>query len=165
MDFFRQRLAQVFPAVELDSVAVHGAESLNSDVSVDFQGTLNASQQGAAVTLTSSWMPHNYLTALAPTGTRIQDLVLPSPWTTEEEIRISLPAGASVKELPRDQEINTSFGSIRLRYTRSAHELVVQSHVEFEKSRINTEEYPAFRQFCALVERSLRNEIVVGLPR
>src|SRR5205823_1782186 len=89
VDFFRQRLAQVFPAVELDSVAVHGAESLNSDVSVDFQGTLNASQQGATVTLTSSWMPHNYLTALAPTGTRIQDLVLPSPWTTEEEIRIS----------------------------------------------------------------------------
>ena len=32
-------------------------------------------------------------------------------------------------------------------------------------TRINTQEYPAFRQFCAQLERTFRNEIVVGLAR
>src|SRR3989440_4022455 len=96
VDLFRQRLAQVFPAVELDNVAVHGAEDLESEVRVDFQGALNSFQHQPVVTLSSSWMPRDYLSALAPASTRSQDLVLASPWVTEEEIHVALPRGASV---------------------------------------------------------------------
>ena len=165
LDLFRQRLAQVFPAVELDNVAVHGAEDLESDVSVDFQGALNSFQHKPVVTLSSSWMPRDYLSALAPASTRIQDLVLASPWVTEEEIHVSLPRGATVKELPQDQEITTSFGSIRLHYAQSGHEILIKSHLQFDKTRINAQEYPAFRQFCSIVERSFRKEIVVSLGK
>jgi uncharacterized protein DUF3858 len=90
---------------------------------------------------------------------------LPSPWTTEEEIHVSLPPGASIKQLPKDQEITTSFGSMKLRYSKSGHQLLIKSHVEFEKARINAQDYVSFRQFCSLVERSFRNEIVVDLTR
>ena len=165
LDLFRQRLAQVFPAVELDNVAVHGAEDFESDVSVDFQGALNSFQHKPVVTLSSSWMPREYLATLAPASTRTQDLVLSSPWVTEEEIHVALPRGATVKELPQNQEITTQFGSIRLHYAQSGHEVLIKSHLQFDKTRINTQEYPAFRQFCSTVERSFRNEIVVSLAR
>jgi len=91
--------------------------------------------------------------------------MLPSPWTTEEEIHIALPPGAEVAGLPRDQSISTQFGSLRLNYRKSHGEIVVLSHVEFETARVNAQDYPAFRQFCSQVERSFRNEITVSLPQ
>jgi transglutaminase-like putative cysteine protease len=164
LDMFRRELAEVFPTVQVDRVAVHGAEEFSSDVSVDFQGALNSFLQKGEVSLRSSWMPRTYVAALAGASTRTQDLVLPSPWTTEEEIHFALPPGAEVT-LPRDQNISGSFGSIRLHYKKSGNEIVVQSHVEFEKVRVSAQDYPAFRQFCSQVERSFRNEITVSLPQ
>jgi transglutaminase-like putative cysteine protease len=165
LDTFRRELAEIFPTVQIDHVAVRGAEELSSSVSVDFQGALNFFEQKRVVSLSSSWMPRSYVAALAAASTRTQDLVLPSPWTTEEEIHIALPQGAEVTGLPHDQNLSGSFGSVRLHYKRSGGEIVVQSHVEFEKARVTAEDYPAFRQFCSQVERSFRNEITVSLPR
>ena len=165
LDMFRRELAEVFPTVQVNSVAVHGAEVLSSDVSVDFQGALNSLQHKRVVSLSSSWMPRSYVAALAGASTRTQDLVLPSPWTTEEEIRIALPEGTEITSLPRDQNISSSFGSVRLHYKKSGGEIVVQSHVQFEKARVSAQDYSAFRQFCAQVERSFRNEITLSLPQ
>jgi hypothetical protein len=110
-------------------------------------------------------MPRSYVAALAGSSTRTQDLVLPSPWTTEEEIHIALPEGAEVTSLPRDQNLNSAFGSLRLRYKKSTGEVIVQSHVQFEKARVSAQDYPAFRQFCAQAERSFRSEITLSLPQ
>lgn len=165
LDMFRRELAEVFPSVQVDSVAVHGAEVLSSSVSVEFQGALNSPQYKRVVSLSSSWMPRSYVAALAGSSTRTQDLVLPSPWTTEEEIHIALPEGAEVTSLPRDQNITGAFGSLRLHYKKSAGEVIVQSHIQFEKARVSVQDYPAFRQFCAQAERSFRNEITLSLPQ
>ncbi|HKV93252.1 MAG TPA: DUF3857 domain-containing protein [Candidatus Angelobacter sp.] len=165
LDTFRRELAEVFPSVQVDRVAVRGADELSSAVSVDFQGALNSFEQKRVVSLSSSWMPRSYVAALAAASTRTQDLVLPSPWTTEEEIHIALPQGAEVATLPHDQNITSGFGSVRLHYKKSGSEILVQSHVEFETARVSVQDYPAFRQFCSQVERGFRNEITVGLPQ
>ena len=165
LDTFRRDLAEVFPNVHVDSVAVHGAEVLSSSVSVEFQGALNSPQYKRVVSLSSSWMPRSYVAALAGSSARTQDLVLPSPWTTEEEIHIALPEGTEVTSLPRDQNITGAFGSLRLRYRKSGGEVIIQSHVQFEKARVSAEDYPAFRKFCAQAERSFRNEITLSLPQ
>jgi transglutaminase-like putative cysteine protease len=165
LDMFRRELAEVFPSVQVDSVAVHGADVLSSSVSVDFQGALNSLESRRVVALSSSWMPRSYVSALAGASTRTQDLVLPSPWTTEEEIHIALPEGTEVTSLPHDQNLSGAFGSLRLHYRKSAGEVVVQSHIQFEKARISVQDYPAFRQFCAQAERSFRSEITLSLPQ
>src|SRR3954469_16582703 len=165
LDMFRRELAEVFPSVKVDSVAVHGAEVLSSSVNVEFQGALNSPQYKRVVSLTSSWMPRSYVAALAESSTRTQDLVLPLPWTTEEEIHIALPEGAEVTSMPRDQNVNSVFGSLRLHYKKSPGEVIIQSHVQFEKARVSSQEYPAFRQFCSQAERSFRNEISLSLPQ
>jgi transglutaminase-like putative cysteine protease len=165
LDIFRRELAEVFPSVKVDSVAVHGAEVLSSSVNVEFQGALNSTQYKRVVSLSSSWMPRSYVAALAESSTRTQDLVLPLPWTTEEEIHIALPEGTEVTSMPRDQNINSVFGSLRLHYKKSPGEVIIQSHVQFERARVSAQEYPAFRQFCSQAERSFRNEISLSLPQ
>jgi transglutaminase-like putative cysteine protease len=165
LDTFRRELAEVFPSVKVDSVAVHGAEVLSSSVNVEFQGALNSPQYKRVVSLSSSWMPRSYVSALAESSTRTQDLVLPLPWTTEEEIHIALPEGTEVMSVPRDQNVNSVFGSLRLHYKKSPGEVIIQSHVQFERARVSAQEYPAFRQFCLQAERSFRNEISLSLPQ
>lgn len=165
LDMFQRELAEVFPTVQVNSVAVHGAEELSSDVSVEFQGALNSLQRKNTVSLSSSWMPRSYVAALAASSTRTQDLVLPSPWTTEEEIHIALPVGTELIALPHDQTITSNFGSVKLHYKKSGGEIIVQSRVQFEKARISAQDYPLFRQFCAQTERSFRNEITLSLPQ
>ena len=165
LDFLRQRLAEVFPTIRVDSVAVHGTQDLASDVSVDFEGALNPLQHRPVVTLTSSWMRRAYVSMLAPTSSRSEDLVLGAPWVTEEEIHVTLPPGATLQQVPADQEIRTDFGFARLLYTMSSHEIVIRSRLEIAAGRIHVQDYAAFHQFCSTLERTFRNQIVVGLPQ
>ena len=160
---FRNRLAEVLPAVRLDSVEVNGAHDLESDVIVNFSGNLDANAGRKSVTLTPSWMMRSYVQTLAPLASRTQDLVLPAPWTTEEELHFVLPGGARIQELPQDTNLETPFGVASVRYQRQGDELLVKTSVQFRKLRITPAEYSAFRNFCTQVENAFHSEIKVGL--
>lgn len=160
---FRNRLAEVLPAVRLDSVEVNGAHDLESDVIVNFSGDLEANAGRKSVTLAPSWMTRSYVQSLAPLASRTQDLVLPAPWTTEEELHFVLPGGARIEQLPQDTNLDTPFGVATVRYQRQGDELLVTTSVQFRKLRITPKEYAAFRNFCTQVENAFHSEIKVGL--
>lgn len=170
LESLRRDLAQVFPSIQVYSVDVRdqkwtGDETGDGDISVAFRGDLDSLQQRRVVTLSSSWLPRSYVAALAASSSRSEDLVLFAPWITEEEIHVTLPAGARVTELPSDKVINTPFGSLKLRYRKSSDEIVVQSHVQFEKARVAAADYPTFHDFCMQLERSFGEAIKVELAR
>jgi hypothetical protein len=164
-DLFRDRLAEIFPRVRVEDVRVNGANDLEHDVHVEFRGALETFAGGDTILLPASWMPRAYVQNLAAPAARSQDLILPAPWTTEEEIRFALPPGASVATLPRDIYVETSFGSASLRYQRRGDELLISTSVRFTETRISPAEYAGFREFCAEVESAFRKEIKVVLGR
>jgi Domain of Unknown Function with PDB structure (DUF3858) len=108
-------------------------------------------------------MPHKYTETLASLPTRTQDLRLPAPWTTEEELHFALPEGASFENIPKSTTLDTPFGVAVLRYERRGRELVVSTSVQFRQLRITPAEYPAFRAFCNDVEKVFHTEIKVHL--
>jgi cellulose synthase operon protein C len=168
LESLRRDLAQVFPTIQVYSVDVQDQKWADGDlgegdVSVAFRGDLDSFKQKRIVSLGSSWLPRSYVKALASSGSRREDLMLFAPWTTEEEIHITLPSGARVTQLPRDKAINTRFGSLRLHYRKSSDEVLVQSHVQFDKSRVAAADYPAFQDFCTQLERSFAEDIKVEL--
>jgi hypothetical protein len=170
VDSVRRDLAQVFPNVHVDSVRVSdgksaGDQSSDGEVSVEFQGGVDAVSQKQTAVLKTSWIPRGYVAALASSGSRSQDLLLFAPWITEEEVRIALPVGARVPELPRDRTVNTPFGSLKLRYRKSAQEILIQSHIQFDVDRVPAHDYSRFHDFCLNAERSFREELKVELPR
>jgi transglutaminase-like putative cysteine protease/tetratricopeptide (TPR) repeat protein len=160
---FRNRLAEVLPAVRLDSVEVNGAHDLESDVVVNFSGDLDSSVGKKSVSLTPSWMMRSYVQTLAPLTSRTEDLVLPAPWTTEEELHFLLPSGAHIESLPDDTNLDTPFGLAAVHYHRQGNELLVKTSVQFRKLRVTPAEYAAFRDFCTQVENAFRSAIKVGL--
>jgi hypothetical protein len=108
-------------------------------------------------------MPRSYVQTLASQVARNQDLVLPAPWTTEEEIHFALPANAMVDELPRTTNLVTPFGSALLRYELRGNQIVISTSVQFRQYRVAASEYAAFRDFCSQIEAAFRKEIRVQL--
>jgi transglutaminase-like putative cysteine protease/tetratricopeptide (TPR) repeat protein len=162
-DSVRSRLAEVLPSVRVDDVQVYGANDLEHDVTVKFSGEVQMFAGRPSLLLATSWMPRSYVQTLASLPSRAHDLLLPAPWTTEEELHFALPAGARLQTVPQDKILETPFGSAVLRYQRQGNELVVTTSVQFRKLRITPSEYGAFRNFCAQVESAFRAEIKVGL--
>ena len=160
---FRNRLAEVLPSVRLDSVEVDGAHDLESDVVVNFSGDLDTYAGKRSVSLMPSWMTRSYVQTLAPLTSRNEELILPAPWTTEEELHFVLPSEARIESLPSDTNLDTPFGSAVVRYHRQGDEVVVKTSVQFRKLRIAPADYAAFRNFCLQVESAFRGEIKVGL--
>jgi hypothetical protein len=160
---FRDHLAEIFPSVRLDDVQVDGANDLEQDIQVNFRGTLDTFAGQKVLALAASWMRRAYVQQLAPLASRRQPLVLPAPWTTEEEIHFTLPDGAVVRSMPRNTTLDTPFGAATLQFEQRGDELVVRTSVQFRKVRIAVEEYGAFREFCSELERAFRGEVKIGL--
>ncbi|MFB3915873.1 MAG: DUF3857 domain-containing protein [Terriglobales bacterium] len=160
---FRDRLAEVFPTVQVEDVRVEGAHDLERDVTVEFRGTVDNFAGRQMLSLASSWMPRTYVQTLAPLATRSQQLLLPAPWTADEELHFQLPAGAALTTIPRDTRLETAFGSASLKYERRGREVVIRTSVQFRKLRITPAEYPAFREFCRQLEQAFRSEVKVTL--
>jgi cellulose synthase operon protein C len=158
----RKGLAELFPTVKLDTVAVEADDS-DHPVQVRFAGTLDLFQGQHTIDLRTTWMQRDYLQKLALLSSRTQDVQLGSPWTTQEEFHFRLPAGAEVAQLPQDSTLKTSFGSAHMHVALVNREIVVRSEVQFVRTRIEAAEYAQFRSFCADLEQAFRREIRVVL--
>jgi transglutaminase-like putative cysteine protease len=162
-DTVRANLAQVYPSVQVDSVMVDGAHDIERDIHVKFSGSLNKFAGQKQLTLVSSWLPHQYVNSLASLHSRTQQLQLPAPWTTEEEIHFLLPEGGNIDNLPANVRMETQFGGALIRYERRGREMVVTTSVQFSQLRIEPAEYGRFRQFCSDVEKAFTKEIKVRI--
>ena len=112
-DSVRNRLAEILPSVRVDTVQVYGANDLERDVTVKFSGEVEMFAGRPSLRLATSWMPRSYVQTLASLPSRAQDLLLPAPWTTEEELHFALPAGARLDSVPQDKMLETPFGTRR----------------------------------------------------
>ncbi len=163
-EFVRGRLAQVLPSVEIQAVSVPGERNLEEDFTLSYRGEIQPVRKTGSISIPSSWIPRPYLAALAAPAERRQPLLFSAPWTTEEELHISLTKGVTLLSLPEDVRLDNQFGSATLRYTRENDELVVYSSVQFRKLRIEPEEYSAFRSFVQTLDESFRRELQVAVP-
>lgn len=164
-DTLRANLAQVYPTVQISTIHVKGADDLQHDVDVNFSGSLDQFAGNTTISLVPSWLPHRYVNSLAPLASRTEELQLPAPWTTQEELHFVVPAGAAFDKVPADWSAETPFGSASIHYQRDGAELVVATSVQFRKLRIAPIEYAAFRQFCVDIEEAFHEEITVQLPQ
>ena len=160
---FRDHLAEILPAVHVDAVQVEGASDVEHDIAMQFRGELNSFTGRTSLTLPTTWMSRPYVETLAPLATRTEALLLPAPWTTEEQLRFALPRGARIDSLPSDTVLDSPFGSASFHYTPKGSELMISTSVQFRRVRIEPGEYAQFREFCSRIESAFREEVKVVL--
>lgn len=105
---------------------------------------------GLAWQLPSSWADDELL-ALATDEQRAQPLLLGVPNGDAQRVRYRLPAGWRVGELPAPVQLEASFGSFTMRWTRQGSEVLVERELRLAAPRIAPGEHRAFREFVSAV--------------
>jgi hypothetical protein len=79
-------------------------------------------------------------------------------------LRYTLPAGYTVTELPPKLEEQQSWGRVRLTYRMEGDKLIAEGEVAMTSSRVNADDYTAFRDFLGRVDQAFGRKVVIKGP-
>jgi tetratricopeptide (TPR) repeat protein len=89
----------------------------------------------------------------AEASIRTHDVVLPEPFAIERTLRVHLPEGFEIINLPEPIDLTTPFGTLKGTWNVDGQVLKAELAFRIEKTRIPTEQYAAFRRFCHRCDR------------
>lgn len=159
-------LAPRWPGVAVRSVTVTGIEPQADEVTLAIDARLG--QLGVRQGQRLRWAPVRPASALLDTWageeTRKTPLVLPRPLGVHETVRLQLPAGVQVAELPPPAAGKGPHASFEVAARTSAAAVEVQSQWRVAARRVAVDDYPRLRSFWVALDAALRGEIVLLWP-
>ena len=160
-------LGREFPGFALlpgsNAVSAQGLDDIEHDVVVDVRGRAPNFARRENELLSLAVTPEVRLTPLyASLSERIHDVRLLSVPARLDAFSIKLPAGYRVFAAPHDVSIDSQFGNFWIRTESNAGKISVKTYVAFAAKRIKPQQYPAFRKFCADVDRALEPRLQIG---
>ena len=100
--------------------------------------------------------------SMARAPQREQPLDLGSPNTYIEERTFSAPKGLAFRAVPKDSEVDSDFGRLRLQYVLEGNTLKVRTEFVLKEARIKPAAYAAFRSWVDAADQLLRQRIVLA---
>jgi len=160
-------LGREFPGFSLlpgaSAVSAQGLDDIEHDVVVDVRGRAPSFARRENELLSLAVTPEVRLTPLyASLSERVHDVRLLSVPARQDTFSVRLPAGYRVFAAPHDTSIDSKFGNFWIRTEVAAGKISVKTYVAFTIQRIKPGEYPAFRKFCAEVDRALEPRLQIG---
>jgi len=83
------------------------------------------------------------------------------PLLLDDEVRLNLPAGYTVEELPNAEKIRTSFGSYEKKYEMAEGVVTCRRSLRIDRIVVPVAGYPEFRKFLADVARFDRSTVLL----
>ncbi|MET0384879.1 MAG: DUF3857 domain-containing protein [Polyangiales bacterium] len=161
---FERSLGAIYPGVELLSQSFDSLKELETPVRYAYKirvprfGHFDGSTLQVAPSVLSDLVRN-----LARAPKREQPLDLGTPNTYVEERAYTPPKGMQWSVVPRDAEVSSEFGRLRLHYVTRNNELSVRTEFVLTRARVAPTEYPAFRRWIDAADQLLRQRI--GLSR
>lgn len=142
-------------------LTVTGVDGIEAPVRLELAGAGSASQQGTTwvVSVGPTW---NLVGTLAPRAQRTHDLVLGPQRVHRERWAVTIPAGMRVASTPKQAKIVTKFGSYEQTTKTDGKQVIVESTLRLERSRVSAAEYAAFRSFCQQVDASSGASLLIA---
>jgi hypothetical protein len=95
------------------------------------------------------------------TETKRQNPVVMHASSFEETVKVKLPAGFKVDEIPDGGKVETAFGTYISTYTSKDGELVLKRKLEIRPATVAVAEYGALKTFCELVAGAEQQRVVL----
>lgn len=99
----------------------------------------------------------NILTA----STRNQDIVLRTGFSESDTIIITIPQAYTLEALPKDLDVNTTFGSIKAKTTVDGDKIIYIQDVDIISGRYNRSQYTEVKDFFAQITAAVKRNIVL----
>jgi hypothetical protein len=160
---FERALAAIYPGVELLSQKFEPLHMLETPVRYAYRlkvprfGMMDGDSMQVAPSVLSDLVRN-----MARAPQREQPLDLGTPNTYVEERTINAPKGLSFRNVPKDGEVASEFGRLRLQYVLEGGTLKVRTEFVLKEARIAPKAYAAFRSWVDAADQLLRQRIVVA---
>lgn len=158
-------LGSEFPGLEIGANGIETGDLQNVDqpVKLAVRGHVPqfARPEGSELSLPVT-VAADLTSRYAAQSKRQQDVRIVGYSSREEVTRVALPAGAKVMAGPPDASGSSRFGSYSVKTTQEGREVVVESRVALEVTRVTPADYPAFRKFCQEVDQAMSHRLLVS---
>ena len=129
----------------------------------DAQVPILGTRQGSEL-LVSPFNALNLTREYAGQATRINDVMVPGPATSDERRTLRLPAGATFAAVPDAVHLDTPLVQFDLEYERQgAGTLVVHQRYVLKTHRVAVAQYAAWREACQRVDEAQNRRITIHL--
>ncbi|MEZ4222083.1 MAG: DUF3857 domain-containing protein [Polyangiaceae bacterium] len=158
-------LARQYPgfAVSKGSVKTSNLDDYNAAVVLSVKGSAPSFARREGDRLSAVVTPEVRLTpSYASLSQRSQDVRILGFSSVDDTTTVRLPPGYKVLSAPESKEVKSAFGSASVEVKSSQGQVTVQSKLSMSVSRVSPKQYPAFRRFCADVDRAFGSRLVVG---
>jgi hypothetical protein len=81
----------------------------------------------------------------------------------DDEIRLQVPEGLVVEELPRPASVHDKFGSLTLTFEHKDSVVTLRRHLVLNRTLVPVDEYPVLKKFMADLARSDRSSVLLRL--
>jgi len=161
---FEQGWAQAFPGLTVQQVSLTDPGKLDEDVNMSYR--MDVPRFAEVLPSSIRFYPfgsgRTFTESYGPLSERHYDLFLSGPWVNRYQFQYSLPTGFGVPELPQDVKEETPFGRLRIWHRMERGKLVCRAEIALTKTRIKTDEYPAFRAFLRRLDQAFSRKMVAG---
>ncbi|RMG45499.1 MAG: DUF3858 domain-containing protein [Acidobacteria bacterium] len=170
----RNRLPEVYQALAGDlfpGAAVHDADTDGTGdperplrLTLEIGGGRWPRRTPSGFALPVVLEPMNLLGEYASLERRRQPLLYDATALQREEIRLTVPPGLQIRDVPAPVELSGRFGSYRLEVSAEGRVVSVVREVLLPPQRVEPEDYPEFRRLAMEVAQAERAEIVLQAP-
>ncbi|HNT34118.1 MAG TPA: DUF3857 domain-containing protein, partial [bacterium] len=162
-----QQFGSAFPGSLITDVLHSDFSALSPEEYIEFSLELPrfAHSQNGALRFSACLFPERLTEAYAPLTTRRHQLVNHGLWQKERTLTLTLPPGSVCEEIPKDFHLDTPFGEFKRTYRHGNSKIIYEETLVFKAQRVGSQDYGAFRGFCASVDREQKSEVVLRPDR
>ncbi len=161
---FEQGWAQAFPGLTVQQISFNDSSTLDEDVTMSYR--MNVPRYAEVLPKSIRFYPfgsgRSFTESYGTLSERHYDLFLSSPWVNRYDFEYSMPRGFGVPELPADVKEETPFGHLKIWHRIEKGKLVCRGEVALTRTRIKTNEYPAFRAFLRRLDQAFSRKLVAS---
>lgn len=128
----------------------------------DFKAPRYARRTGGNLMLISPQVMGSSL-RLSPWKTKLEGVAWRGASTRRKQVRLTLPEGMTVEEVPDDWKATTAAGEARLKYTREGSDVIYESELTLQAGFLDQTTYEAVRGFLQKMQEAERRPVLVRL--
>ncbi|MBP7147693.1 MAG: hypothetical protein KBD01_09125 [Acidobacteria bacterium] len=163
---YRTLAGQQFPGAEVTSYASQGTEQREGDVTLtmDIRGGGFGRRTPTGIAIPIVHKPIDLLGEYASLPERRHPLLLDPQLYERDRIRLAIPEGLQVAELPVDATVESPFGKVGISARREGPRLLLERVAVVPPRRVEPSEYGALRGWAQRLDDAQRGEITLQLP-
>jgi len=158
-DWMSQHVAQMFPKAQLTSYQVGNLKEKDTPFTFSYQlETPDALQKTGDLLLFS--LPLQTRSVFTQKE-RTHPIIFDYPFHQIDEIKIHLPAGYAVEELPEGVDVKTQFGQLKISLTKGQSSVIYRREILWDATNVPASEYEKLCQFQQKLASTQHKNIVL----